>query len=159
FDADLGDFPSLKELSGRTHERELFGSHFDLLYAYFGGRDVGGFVDFELGRQVLVDLFDYLAFDGLHVQARTPFHVAGEPWGGVVDEKLGLTARGRLLDGKIVPWFGFRYSLLAGRLDELQAGARAQLGRHGIQAEYVLSAPTFDGDSIWNVFASQAFND
>ena len=28
-----------------------------------------------------------------------------------------------------------------------------------LSAEYVLSAPTFDGDSIWNVFGSQAFND
>jgi hypothetical protein len=83
----------------------------------------------------------------------------GEPAWGVLDEKLGLTARGRLLDGKITPWFAFRYNLLVGRLDEVYAGARAQLGRHGITTEYVLAAPTFDGDSIFNVFSSQAFDD
>jgi hypothetical protein len=40
------------------------------------------------------------------------------------------------------------------------AGTRLQLQpRHALQLEYVMSAPTFDGDSIWNVFASEAFND
>jgi hypothetical protein len=237
FDADMGDFPSLTELSGRTAERELFAEKLDLLYAFVGGNDVFGFVDFKLGRQILVDLYDWRSFDGLHVQARTPFHVAAEAWGGldvtgasvldspvyrvdgtalgqnplgslgarqeeqlrplfglaartvglrwlaarvsyertmsptggprldgepgwgVVDEKVGLTARGILFDGRIVPWFAFRYDLLAGRLSELYAGARTQLGRHGLSAEYVLAAPTFDGDSIWNVFGTQAFDD
>jgi hypothetical protein len=237
FDADMGDYPSLTELTGRTPERELFTEKLDLLYAYLGGHDLFGFVDFELGRQILVDLYDWTSFDGLHVQARTRFHVAAEVWGGlnvsgagildspvyrvdgtalggnelgslgarqedqlqptfgvaartlglrylsarvsyertmsptggprapgepawgVIDEHVGLTARGNLLDGKVVPWFAFRYNLLVGRLDEVYAGARAQLGRHDISAEYVLAAPTFDGDSIWNIFASQAFDD
>lgn len=237
FDADMGDFPSLTELSGRTPERELFAEKLDLLYAFFGGSDLFGFVDFQLGRQILVDLYDWRSFDGLHVQARTPFHVAAELWGGlnvsgasvldsplyrvdgtalgqnplgslaarqeeqlqptigvaartvglrwlvarlsyertmsptggprldgepawgVVEDKLGLSARGVVLGGRLVPWFAFRYDLVAGRLSELYAGARAQLGRHGVSAEYVLAAPTFDGDSIWNVFATQAFDD
>jgi hypothetical protein len=237
FDADMGDYPSLTELTGRTPERELFAEKLDLLYAYVGGRDVFGFIDFELGRQVMIDMYDWTSFDGLHVQARAPFHVAAEVWGGlnvsgagildspvyrvdgvalggnllgslaarqedelqptfgvaartyglrflqarvsyertmsptgeprqpgepawgVIDEHVGLTTRGNLLDGKLVPWFAFRYDLLGGRLDEVYAGARTQLGRHGISAEYVLAAPTFDGDSIWNVFASQAFDD
>lgn len=241
FDADMGDYPSLAELSGRTPERELFAEKLDLLYAFVGGNDVFGFVDFKLGRQILVDLYDWSSFDGLHVQARTPFHVAAEAWGGlnvtgvsildsplyrldgtalggnargslgarqeeqlqptfglaartvglrwlqarfsyertvsrtgsqtggprldgepawgVIGEKVGLTARSVVLDGKLVPWLAFRYDLLAGRLSELYAGARGQLGRHGLSVEYVLAAPTFDGDSIWNVFASQAFDD
>jgi hypothetical protein len=237
FDADMGDFPSLTELTGRTPERELMTEKLDLLYAYLGGHDLFGFLDFQLGRQILVDLYDWTSFDGLHVQARTPFHVAAEVWGGlnvtgagifdspvyrvdgtalggnafgslgarqedelqptfgvaartvglaaisarvsyertmsatggtraagepawgVVDEHVGLTARGRLWQGRLVPWFAFRYNLLVGRLDEVYAGARGQLGRHGFSLEYVLAAPTFDGDSIWNVFASQAFDD
>lgn len=237
FDADMGDFPSLTELTGRTPEEELFTEKLDLLYAYVGGRDLFGFLDFELGRQIMVDLYDWTSFDGLHVQARLPYHVAAEVWGGlnvsgagifdspvyrvdgtalggnaidslgarqedqlqptfgvaartyglkwlsarvsyertmsptgeprqpgepawgVVDEHVGLTTRGNLLDGKLVPWFSFRWNLLAGRLDEVYAGARTHFGRHGISVEYVLSAPTFDGDSIWNVFATQAFDD
>ena len=237
FDADLGDYASVAELSGRTPERDLTAERLDLLYAYLGGDNLFGFLDFQLGRQVLIDLYDWTSFDGLHVQARTPYHVAAELWGGlavtgasvldspvyrvdgtalggnplgspaarqedqlqptfgvaartvglrdlsarvsyertmsptggprqpgepawgVVDEKVGLTARGRLWSGRLVPWFAFRYNLLVGRLDEVYAGTRAQFGRHGLSAEYVLAAPTFDGDSIWNVFASQAFDD
>jgi hypothetical protein len=34
-----------------------------------------------------------------------------------------------------------------------------QLDHHGLQAEYVYNAPNFDGDSIWNVFGFEAFND
>jgi hypothetical protein len=237
FDADAGDFSSLAELSGRTPQHELFQQKLDLLYAYVGGTSIGGVLDFELGRQIMVDLYDWTSFDGLHVQVRTRFHVAAEVWGGlnvtgespidspvyrvdgsalggntpgslgarqedelqptigaalrliglrdvtarvsyyrtfsptgapiqtgenslgVVDEKVGVTATGRILDGKIIPWFALRYNLLAGRIDEIYGGARAQFGRHGISAEYVLSAPTFDGDSIWNVFGSNAFDD
>jgi hypothetical protein len=237
FDADMGDYPSLTELSGRTPERELFAERLDLLYAYLGGNDIFGFVDFKLGRQILVDLYDWESFDGLHLQARAPDFVAVEAWGGlnvsgasvldsplyrvdgsalggnpigslaarqeeqlqptfglaartlglrwlsarlsyervmsptgaprldgepawgVVGEKLGLTARGVVLQGRLVPWFALRYDLVAGRLGELYAGARAQLGRHGIALEYVLAAPTFDGDSIWNVFGSREFDD
>ncbi|HEY2746560.1 MAG TPA: hypothetical protein VGL86_18135 [Polyangia bacterium] len=237
FDADMGDYDSLAELTGRTPERELFPEKLDLLYAYLGGHDIFGFVDFELGRQIMVDLYDWTSFDGLHVQARAPFHVAAEVWGGlnvdgagifdsplyradgvalggnqlgslsarqeeeleptfgvaartyglrwfsarvsyertmsetgeprqagepewgVVDEHVGLTARANLWAGRLVPWFAFRYNLLAGRVDEVYAGARTQIGRHGISLEYVLAAPTFDGDSIWNVFATQAFDD
>jgi hypothetical protein len=237
FDADMGDFPQLTELNGRTPQHELFPEKLDLLYGYLGGRDVFGFIDFELGRQILIDMYDWYSFDGLHVTARMPYHVAAEVWGGlnvsgegildspiyrvdgtalggnengslaarqedvlqptfgvaartyglrflqarlsyertmsptgdprapgepgwgVVDEHVGLTARGNLWAGKLVPWFAFRYNILAGRLDELYAGARTQFGRQGVSVEYVLAAPTFDGDSIWNVFASQAFDD
>ena len=237
FDADMGDYPQLTQLTGRTPQEELFTEKLDLLYGYLGGRDLFGFLDFELGRQVLIDLYDWTSFDGLHLTARGPYHLAVEAWGGlnvtgagifdspvyrvdgvalggnqlgslaarqedqlqptfgvaartyglrwlqarvsydrtmsptgeprapgepawgVVDEHVGLTTQGSLLDGKLSPWFALRYDLLNGRVDEVYAGARSQLGRHGISVEYVLAAPTFDGDSIWNVFASQAFDD
>jgi hypothetical protein len=237
FDADAGDFPSLTQLTGYTQQHEIFAEKLDLLYAFIGGNNIAGLLDFKLGRQIMVDLYDWYAFDGLHLQVRSPFYVAAELWGGlnvsgaspidspvyrvdgvalggnpmgslgareedalqptvgvalrlfglrdvsarasyfrtfsftgaplskgesslgVVDEKVGLTAQGRLFDGRIIPWFSFRYNLLVGRLDEIYAGARAQVGRHGISAEYVLSAPTFDGDSIWNVFGTYAFDD
>jgi len=236
-DADMGDYPALVELTGRTPQRELFREKLDLLYAYVGGNDLFGFLDFQAGRQLLIDLFNWASFDGLHLQARTPYHLAGEAWGGVrdagawvmdslvypldgtalgqnpygslgarqelqpqptfgvalrsvglrdlsarvsyertmsptgeprlpgepgwgvVDERVGLTARGRLFSGRLTPWFAFRYNLLVGRLDEVYAGARTQVGRHGLSVDYVLSAPTFSGDSIWNVFAAQAYDD
>jgi hypothetical protein len=83
FDADFGEYPNIELPPGRTPEREVFPTRFDLLYAYLGGDSVFGFLDFKLGRQIMVDLFDYYAFDGLHVQARTPWHLAAEAWGGL----------------------------------------------------------------------------
>jgi hypothetical protein len=242
-DAELGDFTTLKQLSGRTEQEDLQTVQYELLWAYLGGHNLGGFVDFKLGRQIFVDLFEWRAFDGLSLQFNTPFHVALEVWGGlnvsgdapvdsplyrvdgvalggnplgslaarqedalqptfglaaktiglrdlqvrisylrtmsfteepiapcvrgqkceadsgVIEEKAAVTARGRLWNGKLVPWFGLGWDVLNGRAYDVQAGLRLQLGRHGLQAEYVLSAPTFDGDSIWNVFASSAFDD
>jgi hypothetical protein len=236
FEGEIGDFANLQELPGRTQQHDILAQKLDLLYAYVGGSSIGGFFDFELGRLILVDMYDWESFDGLHLQARAPFDMAVEAWGGlnvsgagvldapiyrvdgtalggnpfgslnarqeeqlqpmfgvaartvglrdisarvsyerimsptgdaqpgeakwgVIDERVGLTARGRLFDGRLTPWFAFRYNLLVGRLDEVYAGARTQLGRHGITAEYVLAAPTFDGDSIFNIFASQAYDD
>lgn len=84
---------------------------------------------------------------------------AGEPAWGTIEERVALTARAPLLGGRLAPWFAMRWGILVGRLEELQAGVRAALGRHAVSAEYVLSAPTFDGDSIWNVFGGDAFDD
>jgi hypothetical protein len=84
----------------------------------------------------------------------------GEPAMGVLDERFGAVARARLLRGRLHAWAGLAYSLLNAQVAEAQAGARAQLsGREGLQAEYVFAAPTFDGDSIWNVFGGQGWND
>jgi hypothetical protein len=239
FDADLGDYPNYRELSGRSEQREFQPTHFDMLWAYLGGRNIGGFLDFKLGRQVFLDLYDFRALDGLSLDFKTPFHVGLEVWGGlnvtgdapvdspiyrvdgvalggnpigslgqrqedalqptfgfalhsigvrdlnvrisylrtmsftgdprqpgendagVIEEKLAVTARGRLLKGRLILWAGFRYDALAGVVDQIHGGARVQLdgARHGINLEYVYDFPTFDGDSIWNVFASEAFND
>jgi hypothetical protein len=239
FEADLGDFVDYRELSGRTPQREFQPTHFDLLWAYVGGRNLGGFLDFKLGRQVFLDLFDFRALDGLDLDFKTPFYVGFELWGGlnvsgeapidsviyrtdgvalggnpigslgarqeealqptfgfalhtlglrdftarvsyvrtmsftgdpkqpgendlgVNEEKVALTARGRLWKGRLILWAGLRYDVLNGLLDQVHAGARVQLdgARHGINLEYVYDFPTFDGDSIWNVFSSEAFDD
>jgi hypothetical protein len=84
----------------------------------------------------------------------------GEPGIGVIEEDVGWSARGRLFGGRLIPWVALRYSLLFGRIADVQAGARLNLPRdQALQVEYVLSAPTYDGDSIWNVFGTEAFND
>jgi hypothetical protein len=237
FDSELGDYENLRELSGRTPQRELSQARLDLLWAHAGVRNLGGFMDLRLGRQIIVDLFDFQSFDGLAVEARTPFHLAFEAWGGlrvagtapfdslvfrtdgvalggnaagslaarqeeayqptfgiaaklwglrdiqarvsylrtasftgeprpeaeptsgVIDERVAVTVRGRLF-GIVIPWAAMRWDILGGRLGELQAGARFFIKQaHSLAAEYVFAAPTFDGDSIWNVFGSEAFND
>jgi hypothetical protein len=239
FDAELGDFTDYKELSGRSKESDFQPARLDLLWAYLGGRNLFGFIDLKLGRQIYLDLFDFRALDGLDLDFKTPFHVGLEAWGGlnvtggapvdspiyradgvalggnplgslgqrqedalqptfglalhtyglrdvdarvsylrtmsftgatrqpgepdsgVVEEKLAATARARFFSGRLIPWIGVRYDILNGLVDQIHAGARVQLAdaHHGLQAEYVYDAPTFDGDSIWNVFASEPFND
>jgi hypothetical protein len=220
---------------GRDVSQELRNNRFELLYALAGVRDLGGLVDLELGRQLLIDQFEFTSFDGLHAAVKTPYHFAAEVWGGLLvngtapidspifrpdgtalsplsphdvdykptlgvavrsfglrdldtrfsyrrtfspaqntteaerrtgavdgttEEKIGWSARGRLLGGRIVPWAGLRYNVLVGVFDVIQGGARFTLSkRHSLQVEYVYSYPTFDGDSIWNVFARRQFDD
>ena len=79
---------------------------------------------------------------------------------GTTEHLLGWQGRYRILDGMIVPWAGFRYNLLIGRLDTIEAGTRVTINEHhALQAEYLYSYPTFDGDSIWNLFARNQFDD
>jgi len=116
-----------------------------------------GFALHTVGVRDLSARLSYVRTMSLTGEARQP----GEPEWGVNEEKVALTARARLFRAHLVPWLGLRYDALSGRLDQVHAGARIQLGdaHHGINVEYVYDAPTFDGDSIWNVFASEPFND
>ena len=63
FDTDFGGY-MLGRPTGPDDIHELQQSQFDILYAFLGGRNVGGRVDFQLGRQIHFDLVDFFAFDG-----------------------------------------------------------------------------------------------
>ena len=253
-DFDFGSYPPSRDGGGRDTiggvdvTKELGNNRVELLYAYIGGRDVLGFIDFKLGRQYEYDLFEFLNYDGLSVEAKTPYYLALDAYAGLLvngylpidspifrpdgtapgalsvhdsdakpvvgvslrafgfrdldarfsyrrvfspssdvgcpagstsgatdirtlesctksvngtsEEKIGWNGRYRLLDGKIIPWFGIRYDLVNGLVDLIEAGARFNLTEHhGLQAEYLYSYPTFDGDSIWNLFARTQFDD
>ncbi len=83
----------------------------------------------------------------------------GAPASGVNEEKVGLTAEAAWR-GTVFVAGALRYNLLLGVFDDQQAVLRARLGaRHAVQVEHVRLVPTFDGDSIWNVFAAGAFRD
>jgi hypothetical protein len=239
FESDFGGY-TLGRPTGSDEIRELSQSQIDVLYAVLGGRNVAGFLDFELGRQIHFDLLDFYAFDGgtarLHLRrwlavegfggtevrgelplsaplyeldgtsagSRDPvtrfdqnavlrplagaalvlgddggwapsplwLRVAyrrmwsatadrqpGDPEIGINDEKLTLTgsAAWRRL---IVATGGARYDLLQARFDDEQLAVRVRLpARQAIVAEQVFQAPTFDGDSIWNVFSTGAYRD
>ena len=242
---DFGDYLlGTPTIGGRNVAPELGNNRFDLLFFYFGGRDVGGFIDFKVGRQIEYSLFELLSFDGLSVEAKTPWWFAVSAYGGLLvngflpidsaiyrpdgtapgvlsphdmdpkpvvgagvraigfrdldasfgyrrvfspgtdlgctlgstdlrtiesctkatsgttEEVLAWQARYRILDGLIIPWAGFRYNLLVDRLDVIEAGASFNISpKHALRAEYVYSYPTFDGDSIWNLFARSQFDD
>src|SRR5262249_10877762 len=81
------------------------------------------------------------------------------PRWGVLEEKLSAEARGNFWDGAVVPWAAARWNLLVGLIDEVSIGARLAFGDQALTPELRYSYPTFDGDSIWNVFAIDPYWD
>jgi hypothetical protein len=79
------------------------------------------------------------------------------PAWGVNEERLAATVRANIdLRGGTVqlsPWGAARYSFLHGLIDEAEAGARLRWRDHALEPEVAYRFPTFDGDSIFNVFA------
>ncbi|MBC8132275.1 MAG: hypothetical protein H7X95_04785 [Deltaproteobacteria bacterium] len=83
----------------------------------------------------------------------------GTPQYGVNHESLSLTGGARWRD-RVFLIGGARYNLLVAAWDDQQLAARWRLGvGHLLSAEYSYLAPTFDGDSIWNVFGAGAYAD
>ena len=215
----------------------------ELMYGLVGARGIGGVLDAEIGRQIIVDSLDWYAFDGLHARLRLPLHLAvegqvgllvrdGSPIGfstyepdgtsdaqcqafspdsgtfvaspdcpqrtrpaptfgfalatdglrdlsarvsyrrttapaaagvypdipdsslpgGVLEEKFAVDARARLFGGALIPWAAARWNLLLGLIDQAHAGARFAFGEQAVTLEALYSYPSFDGDSIFNVF-------
>lgn len=88
-------------------------------------------------------------------EARGP----GYPEYGINHESLAITAGARWRDRLFVTG-GARYNLLVAAWDDQQVAARLRIGaRHLLSLEYSYLAPTFDGDSIWNVFGAGAYAD
>ncbi|HEY7374017.1 MAG TPA: hypothetical protein VIF57_17785 [Polyangia bacterium] len=235
FDSDFGGY-MLGRPTGQDEIRELQQNQFDILYAFLGGRNIGGRVDFELGRQIHFDLVDFFAFDGgdaiVHVTRKlaveayagtevrgelplsapiyeldgtsagsrdpatrpaqnsmlrpligaavaggsdggplfarlayrrvwsaTADQLPGEPDSGVNDEKLSLTAFAAWRD-RVQAVGGVRFNLLLAEFDDEQLMVKLRtFGRQWLTLEHAYLAPTFDGDSIWNVFAAGAYRD
>jgi len=235
FDSDFGGY-FLGRPTGQDEIRELKQSQFDILYAFLGGRNVGGRVDFDLGRQIHFDLVDFFAYDGgdviVHLRRKlaveafggtevrgelplsapiyeldgtsagsrdpatrpgqnsmlrplagaaiaggsdggplfvrlayrrvwsaTADRLPGEPDSGVNDEKVSLTWFAGWRD-RVQFVGGVRYNLLLAESDDQQAMVKVRtFRRQWLSLEYVYLAPTFDGDSIWNVFSAGAYRD
>ncbi|MBI5481216.1 MAG: hypothetical protein HY906_20325 [Deltaproteobacteria bacterium] len=233
FDTDFGTYP---EKAARDLIPELQRYDFTLLYGFVGGRDVFGRVDFQLGRQISMDLMDFYSFDGLLVRVRAPGHLAlealggaavrnewplaspifeldgtsrhnrdpqtrpgledspaatvgaaletwglgqfqtrlayratisatrgrleGEPATALLDERLSWQAAASLWRGLVQPMAGVRWDFLQSRVDQAEAALRVRpWRRHSFVVEYLRAAPTFDGDSIFNVFATEPYQD
>ena len=99
FDSDFGGYMTGRPL-GADEIRELKQSQVDVLWAFVGGRRIGGRVDFQLGRQVHYDQLDFYAFDGADVLARINRLFAAEAFGGAeVRGELPLSSPIYELDG------------------------------------------------------------
>jgi hypothetical protein len=235
FDSDFGGY-MLGRPTGVDDIGELKQSQIDILYAFLGGKNVGGKVDFQLGRQIHFDLIDFYAFDGADVVLHASHTVAveafggtevrgelplaspiyeidgtsagsrdpatrpeqatalepvvggavalggeGHPWGlrlgyrrvwsatvdqapgepssGVNEEKLGLTGSWAWRN-RVYLMGGIRLNLLIAEFDDQQLALRVRTGgRQWLTLEYTFLAPSFDGDSIWNVFATGPYRD
>jgi hypothetical protein len=83
----------------------------------------------------------------------------GDPDLGVNHESVSATAEARWR-ARLFLSAGFRYNLLVAASDDQQLALRWRAGaRHLLSLEYTYLAPTFDGDSIWNVFGAGAYRD
>jgi hypothetical protein len=86
--------------------------------------------------------------------------IAGDPTSGVNHESLSITADARVWRDRLFLAGGARYNLLVAAWDDIQIALRWRpTAGHLLSAEYRYLAPTFDGDSIWNVFGADAYSD
>ncbi len=88
-----------------------------------------------------------------------PDELGQAPDWGTNQEHVSLEARAPIDAGplQITPFAAARYSLLHALVDEASAGTRVRMGAHSVQPEAYYSFPTFDGDSIFNVFSIQPY--
>lgn len=83
------------------------------------------------------------------------------PDSGVNEERLWARAQGAWQrDGiRFEPFTDVRFSLLHGLVDRADAGVRVRRGDHTLEPVVEYFFPTFDGDSIFNVFSLEPTRD
>ncbi len=79
---------------------------------------------------------------------------------GAVDaEKVGGSFHQRIIEGVDLSGIA-SWDLFNGRFDRIQASGRARIADHTeVELEYIRTNPTFDGDSIFNIFTVYPMND
>ena len=77
------------------------------------------------------------------------------PSSGINEERVHVRVHGELTRAKIAikPFASARYSLLHAVLDRADLGVTLERGKHAIEPKVEYFYPTFDGDSIFNVFS------
>ncbi|MDX2091701.1 MAG: hypothetical protein SFX73_27825 [Kofleriaceae bacterium] len=90
-----------------------------------------------------------------------PDEVGQAPATGINEERLYARVHGRLRAGAftLAPYANARVSLLHAALDRADAGVRVQRGAHVLEPSVDYFLPTFDGDSIFNVFSIEPTTD
>lgn len=92
-----------------------------------------------------------------------PNELGQAPTWGVNEERLLASVRGtwKLAGGRALlsPHAAVRYSVLHGLVDEASAGVHFSWGANSIEPAFYYSFPTFDGDSIFNVFWTDPYAD
>ncbi|MEO7095198.1 MAG: hypothetical protein ABI175_18200 [Polyangiales bacterium] len=90
-----------------------------------------------------------------------PNDVGQAPASGVNEERLYARVHGALTAGPLLlrPYANLRYSLLHAAVDRADAGLRFEHGKHSLEPSVEYFLPTFDGDSIFNVFSIEPTTD
>jgi hypothetical protein len=106
----------------------------------------------------LIDTADRLMYPDLGLY---PNDFGQAPGSGVDEERVWARAHGELRAAgvTIAPYADLRYSLLHAALDRADAGVRLQRGAHTLEPSLEYFYPTFDGDSIFNVFSIEPTTD
>ncbi len=84
-----------------------------------------------------------------------PDELGQAPATGVNEERLYARAHAELRAGgvQLTPYANARFSLLHATLDRADMGLRVRRGDHVLEPAFEYFYPTFDGDSIFNVFS------
>lgn len=90
-----------------------------------------------------------------------PDELGQAPASGVNEERLYARAHGRVRAGGVTiePYANARLSLLHAAVDRADAGVRLRRGDHVLEPTVDYFLPTFDGDSIFNVFSIEPTTD
>lgn len=90
-----------------------------------------------------------------------PNELGQAPASGVNEERIYARVDGRARSGNVAiePYANARVSLLHAALDRLAAGVRLVRGEHALEPSVGYFLPTFDGDSIFNVFSIEPTKD
>ena len=106
----------------------------------------------------LIDDVDRLTYPdrGLY-----PNELGQAPATGVNEERLYARVHGALKAGAVgvMPYGNVRYSVLHAAIDRADAGVRLSRGAHVLEPSVEYFLPTFDGDSIFNVFSIEPTTD
>jgi hypothetical protein len=85
FDSDFG----ITKADAQNIE-QLKNNNLSILYAYFDIKDIGGFMDLRLGRQLLVDQLDYTMMDGARFTFHTGLNFAVSVFAGTEVKNAGF---------------------------------------------------------------------
>ncbi len=94
-------------------------------------------------------------------QGLYPDEVGQAPASGVNEERMYARVHGAVTAGPVLlrPYANLRYSLLHAAVDRADAGIRFEHGKHSLEPSVEYFLPTFDGDSIFNVFSIEPTTD
>ena len=142
-------------------QREMRQPTVGVALATSGTRNWGAEVGYRRTWSATVGVFDRVDRLSNPDLGLYPNDVGQAPSSGVNEERLYARAHATLRTGGVAiePYANARVSLLHAALDRVDAGVRLVRGSHTLEPSVSYFLPTFDGDSIFNVFSIEPTKD